>query len=913
MFTTKKISLVLVSLLAIFSFATVTLAQSNSLVGKLEPVNCTAPGLYKFQSVQVSVGPEKQSYAAGDAITFTGDIVNQNSYPVVDGNVFVRISKVNPNYMSDGHNTVAELTALSSVAVDADTSLPVKFTWAAPKDLGAGDYRADYFFSVGNKFNLGGLPFTNEIIVGFANFKITNTVNTQFVLDRMNTKVNGEKYNHIGNWPIINKGEKIEITQPVKNLTNKEIKVDVTYNLYFWDSLNAADKLDTKTETVTVPANSSKDLTYIIPKSEQSVYYLNIKATTGDASSIVNIRTTSDIVKARINFPAITSFPLIKGDSANLFSCFHTIYGATNGKLALTLTDSSGNNVARGEYSGAIGSQMSAASMNFTADKDYTLLNLKAELFDDQGKVVDSYQTKYDCSILGSEKCLAVLGKNISNNSLFYPLILILISLAGLFIVTKYIKGSVFKKIFIIIFVILLILSLISLIWVIMSGVNNARAAVTPPADDKTKTQTISVAYDFGLPCPTCKYDQTVSVGDVSRTSSVTLTGSTSLNISNSISFNVAEECAVSLGGAAWDTPYCNDQLKITSTYYDDNYEQSITNDAYFIWTKPTFTKTLTSSNPAVLSCTGMSCTAVGGGTAIVTVNIPSGTSNLKACVGILSKEFSCTNWLADGDTSLGDVVRNTRYVGLREGTDYGTVTSLVLPAFYPTWTFTVASPIIAPSCGTAATTYASASTTYTGAFCAVGTLGPITPAFPAPGATVSWNCAGDTTISCSAYRNAVGGTASCFDGIRNQDETGIDTGGVCGGGGGGGGNNILIPNPTWPTSTPPTIFDDTGALDCTSLSMVNPPTAPVNVNVNTTWTATDDASTTADYVRTWQITEGTGITTSTSTRNLDKFFTTIGVKTVKFQVARKSTNKFGRSCTATTSVVLSGGSVREI
>ena len=59
--------------------------------------------------------------------------------------------------------------------------------------------------------------------------------------------------------------------------------------------------------------------------------------------------------------------------------------------------------------------------------------------------------------------------------------------------------------------------------------------------------------------------------------------------------------------------------------------------------------------------------------------------------------------------------------------------------------------------CGTAATTYISSATTFSGTLCNPGTASPASPAFPAQGASVSWTCLGSSggvNASCTATRS---------------------------------------------------------------------------------------------------------------------------------------------------------------
>ena len=49
---------------------------------------------YNFGSVQVDIEPSVQSTVPGTPITFSGDITNNNPYPVIDGTVMVKIFKI---------------------------------------------------------------------------------------------------------------------------------------------------------------------------------------------------------------------------------------------------------------------------------------------------------------------------------------------------------------------------------------------------------------------------------------------------------------------------------------------------------------------------------------------------------------------------------------------------------------------------------------------------------------------------------------------------------------------------------------------------------------------------------------------------------------------------------------------------
>ena len=364
---------------------------------KFEPAEVDCFDYYTFQSVKLSFGKNHDTFGPGETIHFTGNITNENDHPVVDGIVFARISKMNENFDIEGHYAVDEIVALENVVLRSNETIEASFDWQAPLELTPGDYQIDFFFSVGKKFNLGGLPFSNEVIMGFDRFKIVSDDNEYVSFDRTSTKVNGEKYMHIGGWPRIEAGEKVTITQPVISTFPKDEQIRVSYKLYYWDSLNEEDLIDTKKEMVMVPAKGQKDLSYVIPEMNETVYYLKITAEWREQKSIVNIRVVSPQEHPRLNYPAITKFPLKQGDDFTLFSCFHNSSPKTSlGKVLVTLFDKDENEVGKIEYDGNIAGSMMADKVDLSAIEDYDYLKLEAKVYNSNGELVDQYQTVYD-------------------------------------------------------------------------------------------------------------------------------------------------------------------------------------------------------------------------------------------------------------------------------------------------------------------------------------------------------------------------------------------------------------------------------------------------------------------------------------------------------------------------------------
>ena len=702
------------------------IAQESANTNSLQSVECDATGLYQFQSVHVNVGPQEKTYKAGEEIEFKGTLINDNDYPVTNGTVFVRIGKNNPDYITDGHNTVAELVALTGVSIPENGSLPVSFVWKAPQNIGAGNYKADYFFSVGNKYNLGGLPFTNEIVVGFSDFVIQNTEVTAFVLDRTATQVNGEKYFHVGNWPTVLKTDAIKFSQPLRNLLDKDIALDVTYDLYYWDSLSAQDKIATKTEKVIVPAKSVIDLTYTVDTITKPVYYLKVTAFAGDVASIANIRVVTDVPGARINYPALTKFPLKAGDSAAMFSCFHAISSdVSSSTLALELTDRDGNVISSGSFKGNISTAMSAVQGALFVGKDYDFAKLKAVLSNEKGEVVDQYEAVYDCAVIQSDECLSVIGNEMVKQITAFAIAALIAALACMWLIRRYKNHPILMRVVYVIGLVTIVISLIAIVLVAARGVGFLQAE-TVSADGKVKTETRSAAWNWGW---TRQGDsRKVGSGTLSYTHNVRLNGATVINVGNTINFSRTGACTFNGTGGAWDTPNCGTALSLSNGGLS----------ASINFPNVTPTMSIASANPNVLSCAGNVCTGRAAGTAVVTATISKMDFAPSGCATTNNVGTICHNSGDDG-----------RRLRLFSGGTYS-ASSLSLAEYRTSWTIRVSAPnVVNGQCGAQADV------------CTRGTLSRV-PADTSSGNTVTdrWTCLGDVANSstddavCSAQRN---------------------------------------------------------------------------------------------------------------------------------------------------------------
>lgn len=370
-------------------------------------VNCF--DYYSFGSIQANLVPSVTNAVAGSPITFSGEIVNNNKYPIVGGKLVVKIfksSSLNGQKNIDADDVVDEFDAVSNVNLPASGSMPVSVDWKIPAYMDSGSYRAVTFFVVAGKFNLLGLTFTDDIVGNSADFSIDGEKNT-VRFDKSSVKMNGGKF-YFAAYPPRIADDEVKITATLVNTTATEQNIPVIWQVYSWDAQHESNSIKENSQMVKVPANGKAEASYSLNDKEAPVYYVRATAGYKDTKSILGTRfVRPEVNKLRINFPSIAKFPLVKGEQTDLFSCLHATNdqaAPTDGKLVLTLKDQAGKTIHSYEYKGLVTSNMMGVKDSFVPNANYDQLTLKAELYLGE-KLSDSVEMTYDCKLVDPEGC----------------------------------------------------------------------------------------------------------------------------------------------------------------------------------------------------------------------------------------------------------------------------------------------------------------------------------------------------------------------------------------------------------------------------------------------------------------------------------------------------------------------------
>lgn len=390
---------------------------------------------YHFGSVAVNIDSRSAKIAINSDIDLTGNIANSNSYPIVDGSVYIKVYK-NGNHFNQttGGYLVDEFFASSSVTVAGNSSIPFDFKWHVPSNSESGDYSIVTYF-VKDDSNLSGLTFTDDIQGISYDFQITGGRDNVIEFNKSKTTLNGAIYKYVAFPPDIDKNKPAQIVVPIANTTGAAEEVSVAWNVYSWDGLSDSRLISTSTANVFVPPGGASTTIYITD-TQHPVYFANATLSYKDSKSIVGIRfVRNDVSQIRLEDPSLISFPIQANTESALFTCLHSMGvqdQVSGARLALSLTDRYGNVLASSTYNGLVTGSMMLRKILFTPHQNYDYAVLSAKLYLNN-VLEDQYSITYDCKAIDPTKCNAPFSFNLGT-------LLILVLAIGLIAFGVYMK-----------------------------------------------------------------------------------------------------------------------------------------------------------------------------------------------------------------------------------------------------------------------------------------------------------------------------------------------------------------------------------------------------------------------------------------------------------------------------------------
>ncbi len=367
---------------------------------------------YKFGSIQVDVEPSVLSTVSGTPLTFSGLITNSNPYPIIDGTVMVKIFKTDSQndsaVHSSGYPVVDQFFALEHVTLPALGTKSVSFDWNVPGYALSGDYELHTFFMTSRRFNLLGLPFTDDVTGNKVPFSIVGQTTGQVFFDKYTVKTNDRPYYFASYPPQFTVKEPVTVTANVVNTTKVAQTVVVSWKLFNWAGESTSNLLDSKSEKIVILPGSEKKISYTAVKERGTVSFVQGEVVYKDTKSLLNVRFTREgFTDTRLNFPSTLTYPLIAGQEAGIFSCLHST-GAPivdGGKLTIDVKDVSGAIIHTYTYEGAVTGDMMGVKDSFTPSKSLSDFDVTATLWNN-GSKIEEVTIPYRCSDIDPALCI---------------------------------------------------------------------------------------------------------------------------------------------------------------------------------------------------------------------------------------------------------------------------------------------------------------------------------------------------------------------------------------------------------------------------------------------------------------------------------------------------------------------------
>ncbi len=388
-----------------------------SLGGSNENAGARCFDYYKFGSVKIFLHTEKNSYQTGEIVKFSGTLNNENDYPISNGNLYIQILRENgQEKLKYGNNLIDEKFAIENLFLNSKSQKEVNFEWKIPEGMSEGKYALASFFTVAKKMNVSGLSFIDNVYGGITYFDVKNSSSvSEVVIDRTKTTLNGAPFYARMFTPQFEQSEEIKIAYPVKNLSGSVQGLKITEKIYKWDNLLESQLVGEKTESESLPGKETKERSVSYSNLEPGIYLFESKLENAGSQSILKVRfaVSGNNVSGRINFAGVSNFPLEKGQSAHIFSCFHSTSDVTsvNGKVVLNLKNGN-KTIASTDFAGAITPQIMAIKKDFVSQEDYNNLKLETVFYDQNGKIYDRVELDYSCSNFPNAKKINIEIKN---------------------------------------------------------------------------------------------------------------------------------------------------------------------------------------------------------------------------------------------------------------------------------------------------------------------------------------------------------------------------------------------------------------------------------------------------------------------------------------------------------------------
>ena len=388
--------------------------RAAAMDGFSEPAKCF--DYYTFGSVDAPIHAKTTNPAAGTTAEFTVNLTNNNPYPVVDANVYIKLFRARPAGEQSAQlaHLVDQFQAIEGVTIPANATRERTFTYDIPSSLPSGEYNVVTFVSTAQRYNLLGLPFTDDVVGDSTTLTITGDQAGMVRWNRDQVLVDLKQHHFASFIPEVSPTQPVRVIAPIYNELDTPINGQLTWKVYHWDQQNEANLITTETRPISIAAGDSISASYTLEDIDHAVYVVVGEVEHNGVTSLINVRfARTDVSEIRLNYPGVLSYPLVEGEENTLFSCLHSASSfdlVPDSRLELSLLDAQGEEFYSYTYEGPVSSDMMGVAKTFVPKRSHDTFTLKAALYQND-TLVEDVSFVYDCTELTAGPCDSVRGE----------------------------------------------------------------------------------------------------------------------------------------------------------------------------------------------------------------------------------------------------------------------------------------------------------------------------------------------------------------------------------------------------------------------------------------------------------------------------------------------------------------------
>lgn len=354
---------------------------------------------YDYGRVKVELSSDKSEYIVGENMMLEGQVINNNSFPLINVDIYAQLRRVNKDSFDDnGHYLVDQFYLKRGVNLLPGAASHFKNSYQINSVYPNGEYVLQYFVFSPHGFHYAGRPFLEEDIAGTTMFSINQGVDPQVYFDVDNVLVNGIKTPLRHSQTPEYGTSSITIRIPlIDNRTAKE-PVEVMVELYRFENVFDREIVDSRQVTV-----DNQVLTYSWDLTEKGAFVIQARTESPQKTQVAyrfasTVGVTSPL---RLNDVGISDFPA--KDTSRAWVCMHspTFDSTDESRVTISLLDKSKLLVDSLSYTGILSPDVTALSIPLNKITDKTDFWVSVDTVDAKsGRVIDSVSTHYTCDLV---------------------------------------------------------------------------------------------------------------------------------------------------------------------------------------------------------------------------------------------------------------------------------------------------------------------------------------------------------------------------------------------------------------------------------------------------------------------------------------------------------------------------------